>query len=88
MSLDLGNTALQIERMTEDLRARQNDRQRRLVKAVRETQSFDTATYREKRERSRNTFNFIAPPRVGGPPATPYDPHPPQAAQRLLRSGG
>ena len=67
MSLDLGNTALQIERMTEYLRARQNDKQRRLVRAIQETESFDTATYREKRERSRNTFNFLPAPGVNNP---------------------
>lgn len=76
MSLDLGKTALQIERMTDDLRARQDDRQRRLIKAIQETESFDTATYREKRERSRNTFNFLPAPGVNNLPAATYDPHP------------
>ena len=78
MSLDLGLTAVQIERMTDDLRARQSDRQRRLVKAIQETESFDTATYREKRERSRNTFNFLPAPGVNNPPAMAHDPHPPK----------
>ena len=78
MSLDLGNTALQIERMTDDLRTRQTDRQRRLIKAMQETESFDTATYREKRERSRNTFNFLPAPSLDNPPAATYDPHPPR----------
>ena len=78
MSLDLGNTALQIERMTDYLRARQNDKQRRLVRAIQQTESFDTTTYREKREHSRNTFNFLPAPGVDNPPATAYDPHPPK----------
>ena len=78
MSLDLGNTALQIERMTDDLRARQNDRQRRLVKAIQETESFDTNTYEKKRARSRNTFNFLPSPGVDRSPAASYDPHPPR----------
>ena len=76
MSLDLGKAALQIERMTDDLRARQNDRQVRLLNAIRETESFDTAEYKGKRGRSRNTFNFMPPPEVDRPPASAYDPHP------------
>ena len=77
MSLDLGKTALQIERMTDELRGRQNDRQRRLVKAIRETEAFDTAAYEEKRARSRSAFNFLPPPGVNSPPSVTYEPHPP-----------
>ena len=64
MSLDLGKTALQIERMTDELRGRQNDRQRRLVKAIRETEAFKTDAYEEKRARSRSAFNFLPSPGV------------------------
>ncbi len=78
MSLDLGKTAVQIERMTNDLRSRQNDRQRRLLKAIQATESFDTGAYEEKRGRSQNTFNFIPAPRVDSPPAATYEPHPPK----------
>ena len=78
MSLDLGKTALQIERMTNDLRSRQNDRQRRLLKAIQAAESFDTGIYEEKRKRSGNTFNFIPAPRVNSPPAAAYEPHHPK----------
>ena len=78
MSLDLGKTALQIERMTDELRGRQNDRQRRLVKAIRETEAFDSGAYEEKRARSRSAFNFLPSPGVNSPPSATYEPHPPR----------
>ena len=73
MSLDLGKTALQIERMTDDLRARQDDKRRRLSRAVRETEAFDASAYEDKRARSANTFNWTAP-RVESPPSARYYP--------------
>ena len=76
MSLDLGKTALQIERMTEDLRERQSDRQKRLLAAIRETESFDVGAYEDKRERGQSVFNFIPPPNVQSPPSAAYDPVP------------
>ncbi len=74
MSLDLGKTALQIELMTDDLRSRQNDRQRRLLQAGHELDSFDIGVYEDRRARSENTFNFMPAPQVESPPAVAYDP--------------
>ena len=85
MSLDLGKTALQIESMTDDLRARRNDKRRRLDRAVAHIETFDPAEYEEKRARSANYLNWTAP-RVESRPSTRY--YPPAVPRRLLRRGG
>ncbi len=75
MSLDLGKTALQIERMTHDLRARGEDKRRRLDRAIDRLDTFDPAAYEDKRARSANVFNWT-PPRVQNRPASRH--YPPQ----------
>lgn len=74
MSLDLGKTALQIERMTDDLRARSNDKRRRLDSAIAHIETFDPAEYEDKRARSANYLNWIAPMVKNRPSARYYPP--------------
>ncbi len=73
MSLDLGKTALQIDRMADDLRARRNDKRTRLLRAIRETATFDAEAYERKRARSSNVFNWVAP-KVASSPSARFDP--------------
>lgn len=52
MSLDLGNTALQIDKMALLLKSRQGDRASRLQEALRSVAAFDVAEYERKRRAS------------------------------------
>ena len=61
MSLDLGKTAVQIERMAEDMRSRRSDMEARLNRARRHVESFDTEQYEAKRARSSEKLNWTAP---------------------------
>ena len=75
MGLDLGNTALQIDAMAEDLRARQNDKRSRLARAIGGVLDFDLETYDRKRARGSNALNWVVPG-VGSLPSAQYDPPP------------
>ena len=50
MSLDLGNTAIQIDKMALLLKARHGDRTARLQEALRAVDAFDAAEYERKRQ--------------------------------------
>ena len=56
MALDLGKTALQIERMTDDLRAQQSGKLQRLDHALEVVNGFDTEAYEDQRARSAQTL--------------------------------
>ena len=75
MSLDLTKTALQIDGMAEELRARQGDRRRRLHRASEAAASFDVPGYEDRRRRSESTFAWPAPD-VLDSPAARYPPPP------------
>ncbi|MCH7802252.1 MAG: DNA double-strand break repair nuclease NurA, partial [Chloroflexi bacterium] len=70
MALDLGKTVLQIERMTDDLRAQQSGKLQRLDRALEVVNDFDTEAYEEKRARSAQTLAWPAAPVVSEPPST------------------
>ena len=70
MALDLGKTVLQIERMTDDLRAQQSGKLQRLDRALEVVNDFDTDAYEEKRARSAQTLAWPAAPVVSEPPST------------------
>lgn len=69
MALDLGKTVLQIERMTDDLRAQQSGKLQRLDRALEVVDDFDTEAYEEKRARSVQTLAWPAAPLVREPPS-------------------
>ena len=73
MSLDLGKTAIQIERMAEDMRSRRSDMEARLNRARRHVESFDTGEYEAKRARSSEKLNWTAP-RIDEDPSARFDP--------------
>ena len=73
MSLDLGKTATQIERMADDMRSRRSDVEGRLNRARRQVESFDTSEYEAKRARSSDTLNWT-PPRVDEDPSARFEP--------------
>ncbi len=79
MSLDLSNTALQIDRMVDDIKARQGDRMERLQTALDAVESFDVAAYEDKLRQSKATFAWNVPiplDRPGAryaPPSLPED---------------
>ena len=79
MSLDLSSTAMQIDRMVEEVRARQSDHLLRLDNARAAVEAFDLDAYEEKRRKSSATLAWNAPvplgnPAVGhAPPALPGD---------------
>ena len=69
MSLDLAKTALQIDGMAGELRSRQDDRRRRLDRALETMSSFDVDAYQEKRRRSEATLLWRVPGVLDGPAA-------------------
>ena len=73
MSLDLAKTAIQIERMADDMRSRRSDLDGRLNRARRQVESFDTVEYEAKRARSSDTLNWT-PPRVDEDPSARFEP--------------
>ena len=60
MALDLGKTALQIERMTDDLRAQQSGKLQRLDHALEVVDGFDTEAYEDQRARSAQTVFLVS----------------------------
>ena len=75
MSLDLSQTALQIDRMAGELDARQSDRRQRLLRALEAVDSFDSAEIEAKRERSEGTIAWPVPVALAGP-GTGFPPPP------------
>ena len=79
MSLDLTDTATQIDRMAVDLKARRGQRERRLLSAMRALEDFSLDSYNREWERRREALPFPvpvvtkAPGSRFGPPALPSD---------------
>ena len=71
MSLDLSNTATQIDGMASDLQRRQGDREVRLQRALRAIQDFSVDGYNAARERDGETPAWAAPG-VLEPPGSSY----------------
>ena len=69
MALDLGKTAIQIERMTDDLRAQQSGKLQRLDHALEVVDGFDTEAYEDQRARSAQTLAWPSVPIVSEPPS-------------------
>ena len=84
MSLDLTKTATQIDGMAVDLKARQNERQQRLHRALEAIQSFAVDDYERMREEMGDSRNG-ALPAVPDAPDSRLAPRAPAA--RLLRGG-
>ena len=72
MGLDLGKTALQIERMTDDLRAQQSGKLQRLDRALEVIDTFDTEAYEDKRVRTDQKLAWPTAPTVAEPPSRRY----------------
>ena len=75
MSLDLANTAQQIDHMAQDLTARQSDKNLRLRRALQAIRSFDVAEYTHKRGQSKATLAWPVPELLDDPGAR-YGPEP------------
>jgi len=79
MSLDLTATAMQIDRMTLDLKARQDSHDLRLGKALQAIASTDASEYERRRELSQDTLAWNVPAALDdlgvrhAPPQTPAD---------------
>jgi hypothetical protein len=79
MALDLTKTALQIDQMAEQLRSRQDDRQRRLQTAAETAGQLDIDEYDHKRALSQSTLLWNVPKIINdidvgyAPPALPGD---------------
>ena len=61
MGLDLGLTALQIDRMADEVSARQSDYGERLGRAIDSLRNFDTHSYMDKLSRSSSTLAWNLP---------------------------
>ena len=66
MSLDLSETAIQLDGMALDLRARQGDRELRLERALEALDAFDVNSYRGRLEESASTLAWSLPTPVDG----------------------
>ncbi len=75
MSLDLSNTALQIDHMARELKARSSDRRARLSKAMEAITAFDAQAHARKHGLSRATLAWPAA-EVRGDPRAHYPPPP------------
>ena len=69
MSLDLAKAALQIDGMADELRGRQDDRRRRLDRAMEAVSSFDVDAYQEKGRQSEATLLWRVPGVLDSPAA-------------------
>ena len=79
MSLDLTKTALQIDRMASDLKARQSQRELRLQRSLEAVNSLDVEKYEQMRQRSSATLAWSVPKIIDepgaryAPPSVPVD---------------
>ena len=79
MSLDLTKTALQIDSMASDLKARQSQRELRLQKSLEAVSSLNIENYEQKRQQSKSTLAWSLPGLIDEPgsryepPSVPID---------------
>ena len=87
MSLDLHNTALQIDEMALLLKSREGDRTTRLKEALRAVADFDPSEYEAKRGVSESTLHW-ALPRAPQSPGEAYAPPPIPAEFNVVATDG
>lgn len=87
MSLDLGDTSLQIERMISELKSRAKDRIDRLQATLKEMHSFDVDFYQNKLNLSEDTFQWTVPMLKDSPSASFSVPKTPEAYRVLATDG-
>ena len=87
MGLDLGRTALQIDRMADEVSARQSDYGERLRRALDTLRNFDTHGYLDKLGRSRSTLAWNLPEPMDDPGAR-YSPPDLPADYRVVAVDG
>ena len=87
MSLDLGNTAVQIDRMAAGLKSRVDRKRARLRQALESVRTFDAIVYEEKRLLSKNTVAWSLPVAFDSPSAA-FPAPPPPADHRVLATDG
>ena len=87
MSLDLHNTALQIDEMALLLKSREGDRTTRLKEALRAVADFDPSEYEGKRGISESTLHWSLP-RAPQSPGEAYAPPPIPAEFNVVATDG
>ena len=87
MGLDLGLTALQIDRMADEVSARQSDYGERLGRAIDSLRNFDTQGYMDKLSRSSSTLAWNLPEPMDNPGAH-YSPPALHADYRVVAADG
>ena len=87
MSLDLSSTALQIDQMALELKARQGERRLRLESALEAAKSFDVAEYERRRQKSKVTLAWSVPVASDSPTAR-YAPPPVPEGFRVVAVDG
>lgn len=85
--LDLGSTALQIDRMADGLKTRVDEKRRRLTRALEVTRAFDVASYEDRRIRDRKTMTWSLPAALGSP-GVAYPTPPPPEDYRVIATDG
>ena len=87
MPLDLGSTALQIDRMAAGLKTRVEEKRRRLDKALETARAFDSGSYEDRRLRDRKTMAWSLPS-ARGSPGEAYPAAPPPEDYRVIATDG
>ena len=87
MPLDLGSTALQIDRMADGLKSRVDEKRRRLSRALEAARSFDHESYEDRRVRDRKTMAWSLPHALGSP-GVAYPAPPPPENYRVIATDG
>ena len=87
LGLDLGHTALQIDRMADEVSARQSDYGERLGRAIDSLRNFDTHSYMDKLSRSRSTLAWNLPEPMDDPGAR-YSPPALHTDYRVVAADG
>ena len=87
MSLNLGDTSLQIERMISELKSRAKDRLDRLQVTLKEMHSFDVEFYQNKLNLSKDTFQWTVPMLKDSPSISISVPETPKEYRVLATDG-
>ena len=87
MPLDLGNTALQIDRMAAGLKTRVDEKRRRLERALETARAFDSDSYEDTRLHDRKTMAWSLPS-ARGSPGEAYPAPPPPEDYRVIATDG
>ncbi len=87
MPLDLGNTAMQIDRMAAGLKGRAYEKRQRLERALETARGFDPVSYEDKRNRSGPAAAWRLPTASDSPGAA-YPAQPPPDDYRVIATDG